>query len=205
MAGMFKAKVRFVLALSMAHICVGTGVLGRAQGEIDAGSTVTVCLHDDTNDLGVNLYLAKRIASSVFARVGLRIEWQSGQPDSHQRQPTIVLSLTSNTPEKFPTSVLAYAAVSEGVHIRIFLDHVTERVHRATPFTTTYLLAHLMVHEITHILEGVDRHSREGIMKARWSDADIQEMVVKPLSFAPEDIRLIRAGLAIRKAAKSNC
>jgi hypothetical protein len=28
------------------------------------------------------------------------------------------------------------------------------------------LLAHVMAHEITHVLEGIDRHSSEGVMKA---------------------------------------
>lgn len=55
-----------------------------------------------------------------------------------------------------------------------------------------------MVHEITHILEGVNDHSPEGIMKARWTDADIKGMIVKPLSFAPRDVRLIHIGLADR-------
>ncbi len=150
----------------------------------------------------VNLYWAKRIASSMFAQAGVRIRWQSGQPGSFQAQPPIVLSFTSNTPEKFPPDIFANALVFEGVHIRIFVDHVAERAHHATPLTT-YLLAHVMVHEITHMLERVDRHSREGIMKARWTEADIQGMVVKPLSFAAEDIRLIHLGLADRNRAKS--
>jgi hypothetical protein len=182
---------------------VGMGVLGHAQGELNIGSSsVTVWLQDTAYYPDVNLYWAKRIASSMFAQAGVRIRWQSGQPGSFQAQPPIVLSFTSNTPEKFPPDIFANALVFEGVHIRIFVDHVAERAHHATPLTT-YLLAHVMVHEITHMLERVDRHSREGIMKARWTEADIQGMVVKPLSFAAEDIRLIHLGLADRNPAKS--
>jgi hypothetical protein len=90
--------------------------------------------------------------------------------------------------------------VFEGVHIRIFVDHVAENAHRLAPLGT-FLLAHVMVHEITHMLQGVNRHSQEGIMKATWTQAEIQRMVVSPLSFAPEDIRLIHVGLAIKLRA----
>jgi hypothetical protein len=62
-------------------------------------------------------------------------------------------------------------------------------------------MAHVLVHEITHLLEGVDRHSATGIMKARWSEGDYFEMRRKPLPFAQEDVNLIHAGLSASRAA----
>jgi hypothetical protein len=38
-------------------------------------------------------------------------------------------------------------------------------------------LAQVLVHEITHILEGVKRHSGSGVMKARWAEWDLFDMV----------------------------
>jgi hypothetical protein len=60
------------------------------------------------------------------------------------------------------------------------------------------LLAHVMVHEITHILERADRHSAEGLMKASWTPDDLVKMAYKPFSFDPVDVVLIREGLANR-------
>ena len=60
------------------------------------------------------------------------------------------------------------------------------------------LLAHVLVHEIAHILEGVNTHSESGIMKALWSDEDLFEMMKKPLTFTASDIRIIRFGLEVR-------
>lgn len=178
------------------------GVLGRAQGGLEAGSqTVIVCVQGGVDNPILRLNWAETIASSMFAQAGVRIKWQAGQPGSRQGHPPIVLSFTSNTPDKFPAGIFAYALVFEGVHIRIFVDHVANRAHRATPLST-YLLAHVIVHEITHMLEGVNDHSREGIMKATWTEADIQGMVVKPLSFAPEDVHRIRAGLTAGNLVK---
>jgi hypothetical protein len=62
------------------------------------------------------------------------------------------------------------------------------------------LLAHVLVHEITHLLEGIDRHSESGVMKAHWSSDDTLEMAWKPLAFTEEDKYLIHRGLKLRAA-----
>ena len=49
-----------------------------------------------------------------------------------------------------------------------------------------------MAHEFGHVLEGVDRHSPTGVMKAHLTRDDYDEMMHHPLSFAPEDVRMIR-------------
>jgi hypothetical protein len=56
------------------------------------------------------------------------------------------------------------------------------------------LLGHVLAHEITHILQGVARHSAEGVMKAHWTEDDFAEMSFKPLRFTEEDITLIHYG-----------
>ena len=91
---------------------------------------------------------------------------------------------------------LAYALPYEGVHIRVFYD----RVERVVPGLTAVVLAHVLVHETTHILEGIYRHSDSGVMKAAWTKQDHLQMQVEALSFAPEDVKLIRLGLASRLA-----
>ena len=67
------------------------------------------------------------------------------------------------------------------------------------------LLGHVMVHEITHVLEGVARHSSAGVMKAHWDLADYHAMTGRPLPFAAEDIRLVRAhfGMETMQAAST--
>ena len=60
------------------------------------------------------------------------------------------------------------------------------------------VLAHVMVHEITHDLQGVCRHSATGLMKAHWTTSDFCEMLHKPLHFTAEDLILLYHGLATR-------
>jgi hypothetical protein len=61
-----------------------------------------------------------------------------------------------------------------------------------------HLLAHVLVHEITHILQGVARHSETGIMKAHWTPVDYRQMLVHPLPFAPEDVQLLQLSMEHR-------
>ena len=114
---------------------------------------------------------------------------------ARQSEQPIVIEITSNTPESFRRGVLAYSYPFEGVHIRIFYDRLRNPYR---PHATAMLLAHVMVHEITHILERADRHSAKGLMKASWTPDDLVKMAYKPFSFDPGDVVLIREGLANR-------
>jgi hypothetical protein len=139
--------------------------------------------------------LAQGIASGMFATAGVHINWRTGRPKASEPERPILIEFTSLTPKTLHPGALAYAYVFEGVHIRIFYDRVR---NADRPYVTAMLLAHVMVHEITHILEGVNRHSEEGVMKARWTANDLVDMEYKPLPFDPLDVLLIRKGLANR-------
>jgi hypothetical protein len=143
---------------------------------------------------------AQVLAKEIFAEVGVKIDWRSGQPSRSQSpfEKPIVVEMITDTPTTLLPGALAFARPYEGVHITVFYD----RVRAATePELTPNLLAHVLVHEITHVLQGTCRHSDTGVMKARWNHEDYMEMSVKPLSFTEEDVLLIRAGLAGRANA----
>jgi hypothetical protein len=56
----------------------------------------------------------------------------------------------------------------------------------------------VLTHEITHVLEQIDRHSPDGIMKANWDSRDKELMKSHSLPFAAIDVELIHAGIAKR-------
>ena len=70
--------------------------------------------------------------------------------------------------------------------------------------TVPALLAHVLVHEIAHILQGINRHSDEGVMKAHWDANDYHLMQSKPLFFTPKEIDLIQLGVATREEHASS-
>jgi hypothetical protein len=58
----------------------------------------------------------------------------------------------------------------------------------------TLLLAYVMVHEVTHILQGITRRSKRGILKAHWDRDDSFEIGLGCLRFAEADVELIYSG-----------
>jgi hypothetical protein len=118
---------------------------------------------------------------------------------SRGRESAIIVDLLTTAPKDAPRMAMAAANVADDVHIDIFLDRVTD----FGPDVHTIALAHVLVHEITHIIEGIARHSETGVMKAQWTSDDYHRMHLHPLTFAPEDLELIRVGLKAREVRRT--
>jgi hypothetical protein len=161
-------------------------------GEIkkSAKETVMVCMQTGV-DRG--LYLAQATATKVFAEIGVRLDWRRDQRSCVPE--AILISLTRGTQQKSYPGALAIALPYEGIHIQVFYDRVREMSEAPR---TPFVLAYVLVHEITHILQGMEGHSETGIMKAKWSAKDFDHMAWRRLAFAEEDVSLIYLGLATR-------
>jgi hypothetical protein len=173
---------------AVAAIAVVIGTSAQAAREPD--QHVTVYLRDNPSVPDPVKSIAKVLASEMFAGIGVRIDWHSGQPSASSPHGAIAIELVTETPGTFLPGAFAYALPYEGVHIQVFYDRIK---HKPAP---AEVLAHVMVHEITHILQGISRHSDSGVMKANWSGEDFQQMRYKPLSFTEEDVVLTHRGLA---------
>jgi len=152
---------------------------------------VTVCM-ESNGDFAI--LTAKIRASQIFEQIPVRIAWKSArgcnQPDA------IRISLSPQTEKTLMPGALAYAKPYQGTCIELFYDRIRSAV---SADVLPALLAHVLVHEITHILEGVSRHSETGIMKACWTPDDYRQMAGHPLPFAAMDILLIRNSLKTRR------
>jgi hypothetical protein len=180
--------------LILSILCV---VIACAQDGTYDSTTVIVYVQNSisTDHLARISGLAHLKASDMFCQAGVRIVWKAGQPRSLDQARFVIVQVLSGTPEHRYAGALAYAREFEGVHIGIFFDRL-DNPHN--PQATTALLAHVLVHEITHLLQGIDRHSSTGIMKAHWTPHDLAQMIHQPLPFEPVDIELIQKGLRRR-------
>ncbi len=155
---------------------------------------VVACL-EESGGILADVPKARMIAIEVFQSAGVNLEMLTGLRSCEgQRDQAILVSVSMNTPSDLPPGVLARALLFEGLHIRVFYDRIVSEAHDRQ--LRPYLLAYVIVHEITHILEGVDRHSDSGIMKAHWGSDEYALMRSGQLRFAEEDIELIHLGLA---------
>jgi hypothetical protein len=160
-----------------------------------AYDTVTVCLtrsHDDDR-----VRAAEATASAIFRKAEIQIDWRDCRKAADG---TIAIALLEHTPADADPGAMARAFVFDRVRIEIF----EPRVSRSDDGIDHVLLAHVMAHEIAHILQGVPHHSETGVMKARWTRDDYARMHCRPLEFAPEDIERLRLGLAARRYCQTH-
>src|SRR5262249_36127156 len=142
-------------------------------------------------------YRVKGMVSGIFAGIGVKLQWQVDPHNCTRVKQGIVITFRERTRD-VNSSALARAYPYDGVHVVIFLDAVREAALRDG---VPVLLAHVMVHEMSHVLQGLDQHSSQGIMKAKWTSQDMVDMRRQSLTFASEDIERIRDGLRQRAAS----
>jgi hypothetical protein len=201
--------MRLTILIAMAAL---VGMSARAkQADQKVGQKVTVYLQNDAGVRAEVLSRGKTLAARMFASVGVRIDWRWGEQAEYQllKEGAIAVRVTTNfelrhgrrqsyAPEKFNPNSGAFALPNEGIHIVVLYDRLAWSEER--PGFAPVLLAHVLVHEITHMLQGICRHSRAGIMKANWTLDDYYDMQAKTLPFAPEDVELIHLGMNQRHA-----
>jgi hypothetical protein len=176
-----------------ATIAMAAMMAASAQGKSENGRQVTVYFSDNAGVPYDVRAQAQGLATGIFASIGVTLRLKPGHPAPSETD-AIMIEFVTNTPATRHPGALAYALPYEGVHIRIFWDRI-----QPNP-APRQLLAHVMVHEITHILQGIDRHSKAGIMKANWTYQDFADMKLRPLGFTAEDVDLINRGMAARNA-----
>jgi hypothetical protein len=152
---------------------------------------VTACVGGVKHFDQLPIYRARVIVAEMYSEIGVTIDWRS-QGRSCPAQGAVMIELTDGTPATLAPGALAYALPYDRVHIRVFLDRVTEAVG---PEKLPHLLAHVLAHEIGHVLQGIERHSETGVMMAKWTSEDYKQMVVRPLAFTEEDVILIHNGM----------
>ena len=182
------------------------GVLAQGAMAVDLKSgakpvTSQVIVYVRTDNLLIaELGRAQQTAVKVFAGIGVPVVFRSGAlGKSAEGAFSIELQLDAKAPAQLHAGALAFATPFRvsGTRIRIFCD----RVRNASPESGPGIaLGYVMAHEIAHVLEGVSRHSVEGIMKAHWEKPDYRQMKSLALLFDPADDELIHEGLERRVA-----
>lgn len=147
--------------------------------------------------VGVLDLRTKDLAGRMLAAVGVQVAWRVGEPKPAAAGGLAVgIRFSDAAPADRQRGVLARAhPFGGGVHsITVFQDRV-QAIAAASGVEVFKVTAHVLVHEIAHVLERIDRHSDTGVMKAHWTLADYQAMARKPLPFDEEDIAWIHRAL----------
>jgi hypothetical protein len=83
-------------------------------------------------------------------------------------------------------------ATGTGVLATVYVDRV-ERLARQSAGDLATLLGRAMAHEIGHLLMGRSAHAAHGLMRPRWTRAEITRNATADWGFASPELREIRA------------
>jgi hypothetical protein len=177
-----------------------------AQGASKRPVLVPVCIANDPHVRRVAEALS--FTSLIFERVGVRIVWHQGFVGCDAG--SIRIQLRENTPADERPGAMAYAMPYAGFqvftsgqgstgsqgsfHIEVFYDRIEKMGERLAP----RLFAHVLTHEIIHVLQGQTQHAAEGIMKARYTQNDYSAMLQRQLTLTRADVELLQQGIAAR-------
>jgi hypothetical protein len=129
---------------------------------------------------------AQAEAAWMLSKIGVTVQW------GNSPRAAIRISFAGRVPKEEHPGALAYAhPFAEGTAaITVLYDRI-RFLAELRPGFEQRLLAHVLVHEIGHILLRTDAHSETGVMKAHWTVEDYDRMAKAPLAFTAIDRELI--------------
>ena len=189
-------RLRSFVIMNVDAVVFGILLAGLPVNRLTPGSRATVCLATliPAAD-ALTFERGELIASKVLQLAGLRLDWRDyGKPCPADRDP-ILLTVLSTTPKDYFPGAFGVSWPFEGVHTQVFLDRV---MLLSSAGISSPVLGHAIAHEIAHMLSGTNAHSASGVMKVRWSRAELRDMAANPMRFTALDLLLLKNGLASR-------
>ena len=177
-----------------AYMCLFSSL---AIAAIVQGQSVTVCTEEEGpprfNER--DRYIAEQaelMASLMFHRIGVKVQWHRGLGSCpYSPNPPMYVKYDVNEPKDFDAGTLGWAMPFEGMHVNIYYNRIANA-------GKVEILAHLLVHELSHLMQGLATHADAGIMKAVWDHYDLHQMQLLPLQFTNTDVQMIHKGLEDR-------
>lgn len=168
-----------------------------SEGANAAGGCVWVQLQNTASIPNETLLASRLTAARLFADVGVSFKTTLSGAPAPGACLAVAIEFVPASPPTFHPGALAFAHpfANGGTRIRIFAD----RVLHGPGYNDGTVLGHVIAHEIGHVLQAIDRHSPDGLMKAAWNAADHSQMNARTLRFAPEDVELIRQSFALHR------
>jgi hypothetical protein len=165
---------------------------------------VHIYVKTETYVHGPTMADARFYATHLLSDAGVRLEWHGGVPLEGDTRRNILLRFVKTAPANVLTSVSGKALAcaqpyaNNGTVIMIFTDRMTGYLSRFES-RREVVLGHVLAHEICHVLEGIARHSEDGLMKGAWTYGDERVMLGSFLKLAEVDRTLIREALKVAR------
>lgn len=173
------------------------------QGAELAWKALTVRVYDNADVPKAALRAALETAAQTLRPADLEVAWLScsvssgGRCTEPPRRGELIVRLVrsgklSTGDDESLGTALVDPATGTGVLATVYVDRV-ERLARGSEGDLGMLLGRAMAHEIGHLLMGRSAHAVRGLMRPRWTRAEVARNVRTDWRFDALDLRAIRA------------
>lgn len=169
---------------------------------------ITLSVYNDASVPEQVLAKAEREAARIFRQAGVKLVWIPCSPSRRQgaSDPGCVNRMGGShlAVRIVPWSSTSGGAVfgmaflsteGQGAYSDVFYDSV-EKLHEDCHIDIATLLAHVIAHEVGHLLLGQHAHTELGIMRPKWQGEELRSLAMGGLLFTPSQIESFKARLS---------
>jgi hypothetical protein len=185
-------------ALALMTILVGAG-----HATVTAAETplpLPIAVFDYANVPAQWLSWAEAEMARIYRDIGVAITWLDLRADNAVPPGALIVVIRpglQSTEPTTPQDVIGFSVgtADEGGRVAYVLYGRMDqfRLEQSPAIYRAKLLGHFMAHEIGHLLLPNQSHSRTGLMRGRWSRADVELAQQGRLQFTADQARLIRS------------
>ena len=192
--------------------CLAMAIGGEATAAVVDAVTVIVRIYDVSRQRPGDLSRALETAAPILASAAIDPAWVicGGEPEPARcavplapGELAIRLLRGKVEPSRSGGLPLGEALIDRhhgGVLATVYVDRV-QRLAAEVGVSAATLLGRAVAHELGHLLLSSRVHSRDGVMRPRWSRAEVARGSMADWHFSEQDALAIRERLAARATA----
>lgn len=189
-------------------VTLGLAGVGRtASADRTEPLTIALWVHDTAQVPDAVLTRAQAEVTGIYRQAGVEIMWRASSSSSvdtdADRESRLTIAILSYdqakrlSPELIRDAVgVALSSATSRSHVAYVFYHRVENLTGGNGFNLAPVLAIAMAHEVGHLLLPYSSHSMTGLMRAKWTKADLQLAQRGLLFFTAEQAKLIRSRMA---------
>jgi hypothetical protein len=195
----------------VATVGILAGLASAAAAVPEATRLLPVRTYDAYGVAPGDMAAAHTTAQVLLKDAGIDIGWRECQARERSTSSNLSCDEAVDTTEvlvriasgasRSNDGALGYSLIDSSQHsgslVTILADRIEATVAR-THVDAGTLLGRVIAHEIGHLLIGTTRHSRTGLMRARWLDDELQRNMASDWRFATDDALRLRRGFLSR-------
>lgn len=199
--------MKFSAARWVALTIFAAGLPGFSQQRPAKMPQITLSVYNDARVPEQVLAKAEREATRIFRQAEVKLVWIACSPSRRQgasdpacvnrmggSQLAVRIVPWSSTSGGAAFGVAFLSPEGHGAYSDVFYGSV-EKLHEDWHIDIATLLAHVIAHEVGHLLLGEHAHAELGIMRPKWHGEELRSIAMGGLLFTPSQIESFKARL----------